>query len=694
LYDTKVFIDKIQMSTARPFAYNLGAPISGTTQLGNLAIGVSNEQYTLNYGGVRWWNGPDEDLGYVIAVPVSGNTQPTPNSGETASVGFYRSKFLTNPSFLEISDYLARIQSEPPFATTNDAYIWLTNQGYWTSYSPTTPTPTATFSFTPTPTNTSTPTPTVTNTQTPTNTLTTTPTNTPTNTETPTSTLGVTPTATPEPTTTTTNTETPTQTQTPTNTETPTNTPSETPTNTPTNTETSTPTPTNTETPTNTPSETPTNTPTNTETPTETPTNTPSETPTTTPTNTETPTPTNTTTPTATPSVCTNAIQNVAGVDGLTGLFFGGFPSPLGVVQVGWYANGFGVTDGLVTNIDSVNQLITIAEGNGLFNSGVSYYFCNVPQYPNTTPTQTPTNTSTVTPTNTETPTNTPSETPTNTPTNTETPTNTPTNSQSVTPTNTETPTNTPSVSPTTTRTPTPTRTSSTPTPTATPTLTPSPTPYQTLEGSLLFNGSNQSLGLNPGVTFGAGTFTLEGWFYNNSSFTTKGIIGSPVTSPTGCMNLYFANDTTITSDRNGGGGSFSYTMASSISLNAWHYLIYNRNADGTTAVYIDGVRCTSTSLDTLNYTTATDTVGRYYGGYWPGYWTNMRMTIGTAVYNSNLTTQQTPRGPLTSLSNTKYLMLGAVVTTDSSGTQTVTNNNGVTQTSLKPFTPPANPPF
>jgi hypothetical protein len=63
-------------------------------------------------------------------------------------------------------------------------------------------------------------------------------------------------------------------------------------------------------------------------------------------------------------------------------------------------------------------------------------------------------------------------------------------------------------------------------------------------------------------------------------------------------------------------------------------------------------------------------------------------------VYNSNLTTQVTPRGPLTSLGNTKYLMLGAAVTTDTSGTQTVTNNNGVTQTGDKPFTPPANPPF
>ena len=44
------------------------------------------------------------------------------------------------------------------------------------------------------------------------------------------------------------------------------------------------------------------------------------------------------------------------------------------------------------------------------------------------------------------------------------------------------------------------------------------------------------------------------------------------------------------------------------------------------------------------------------------------------------------PIAPLTSLANTKYLMLGAAVTTDTSGVQTVTNNNTVTQTGTKPF--------
>jgi hypothetical protein len=62
------------MSTARPFAYNTGAPIAGTIQVGNLAVGTPTSGIT---NSPIFWNGPDEDLGYVIAKPVSGNTQPT-----------------------------------------------------------------------------------------------------------------------------------------------------------------------------------------------------------------------------------------------------------------------------------------------------------------------------------------------------------------------------------------------------------------------------------------------------------------------------------------------------------------------------------------------------------------------------------------------------------------------------------------
>ena len=196
------------MSVSRPFAYNPIPPnslITGTTQVGNLSVGDVNWVYQQNYGGVTWWQGPDEELGYVICNPVSGGTQPNPLS-IPAYVGFKRSKLLTEPSFIDIANYVAAGRTTP-FTSGDEASIWLTSNGYWNSWIPTTPTPTPTSGA---PTQTPTPTPTVTET----------PTSTPTETPIPTSSETPTPTVTP------------TQTITPTNTETPTPTPTITPTST------------------------------------------------------------------------------------------------------------------------------------------------------------------------------------------------------------------------------------------------------------------------------------------------------------------------------------------------------------------------------------------------------------------------------------------------------------------------------
>lgn len=118
------------MPTARPFAYNPGSPIAGTEQVGDIAVGASPQDYSGGYGGVRWWNGPDEDLGYVICYSVPSEDHPSPD-GPIAGVGFFRSKFLTEPSFIEIAEYVSSGQT---FATGSDAKTWLNNNGYWTSY--------------------------------------------------------------------------------------------------------------------------------------------------------------------------------------------------------------------------------------------------------------------------------------------------------------------------------------------------------------------------------------------------------------------------------------------------------------------------------------------------------------------------------------------------------------------------------
>ncbi len=115
------------MATARPFAYNTGSSITGTTQVGNLAVGYPTAGFAAT--GLLWWNGPDEDLGYVSAVPVSGGGQPNP-LGISANVGFYRSNGLTDQAFVNAVNS-AFFQN---LSTASACLSYLSTNGYWTSY--------------------------------------------------------------------------------------------------------------------------------------------------------------------------------------------------------------------------------------------------------------------------------------------------------------------------------------------------------------------------------------------------------------------------------------------------------------------------------------------------------------------------------------------------------------------------------
>jgi hypothetical protein len=124
------------MSTTTPVAYNPSlSPIAGTTQIGDLAVGTTDQDYSISPGGVTWWMGPDEDLGYVIAAPVSGGTQPTPIVGVFAYLGFYRTEDFTDTSFINLSEYVTNEYGNPQnFSSANEASNWLTTNGFWNSY--------------------------------------------------------------------------------------------------------------------------------------------------------------------------------------------------------------------------------------------------------------------------------------------------------------------------------------------------------------------------------------------------------------------------------------------------------------------------------------------------------------------------------------------------------------------------------
>ena len=121
------------MATTRQFAYNNSDLITGTVQVGTLSVGIPTSGFTNN---PQFWTGPDEELGYVIAKPISGNTQPTPLGGVFASVGFNRTKTLTEEAFINLAEYTSVKNNTPQtFTTGNQASAWLTNNGYWNSWS-------------------------------------------------------------------------------------------------------------------------------------------------------------------------------------------------------------------------------------------------------------------------------------------------------------------------------------------------------------------------------------------------------------------------------------------------------------------------------------------------------------------------------------------------------------------------------
>jgi hypothetical protein len=111
-----------------------------------LAVGYPITGFT---DSPQFWNGPDEDLGYVIAYPQPNGSHPNPVS-LPAFLGFKRSKFLTEESFITIANDVAN-GATTPFTNGNDASIWLTSNGYWNSWVPISPTPTPTPTSTPIP---------------------------------------------------------------------------------------------------------------------------------------------------------------------------------------------------------------------------------------------------------------------------------------------------------------------------------------------------------------------------------------------------------------------------------------------------------------------------------------------------------------------------------------------------------------
>jgi hypothetical protein len=287
------------------------------------------------------------------------------------------------------------------------------------------------------------------------------------------------------------------------------------------------------------------------------------------------------------------------------------------------------------------------------------------------TPTPTPTSTAPVTPT--PTPTSTAPVTP--TPTGTVPATPTPTGTAPVTPTTTVTPTNTSTTTPTQTNTPTTTTTS---------TPTPSPTPVY--PGSIDFNGGFFTV--VPGFTAGTQDFSVEFWINATAPYPyTIPILGQFGTEP---LSVAISNNgTTLTVQLDN--SPLTYTLPSTLPSNSWTYFALSRS--GTTENVWMGTTGTTTTpcgvqIDNRDYTGTTTSVG-FFGVFLTAKLTDLKVNVGATYIDPNLTTTTIPTSSLTSDAET--VMLYNVNTSgtfldDSSGTQTINAQSGVSFSSDSPY--------
>jgi hypothetical protein len=131
------------MAVITPVAFYTGVTsIGGTTQVGNLNVGTSPQDYGVvgNNNSIVYYSTPDQTLGYVIAhddLSAGHNGKP---GNIPAKVGFFRSVVKTEESFIELTEYITIQDNDPQtFTGGTEAKTWLNNNGYWTSYTPSTP---------------------------------------------------------------------------------------------------------------------------------------------------------------------------------------------------------------------------------------------------------------------------------------------------------------------------------------------------------------------------------------------------------------------------------------------------------------------------------------------------------------------------------------------------------------------------
>lgn len=110
------------MATTRPFAAYNGITPEGTEKVGNLLVGVTDQDYSSGPGETTWYMGPDEDPGYIIGMAV--NEEPN----------FWRTADKTDQSMMDLINSIGpRFGATESFKSLYEAKVFMDSVGMFYS---------------------------------------------------------------------------------------------------------------------------------------------------------------------------------------------------------------------------------------------------------------------------------------------------------------------------------------------------------------------------------------------------------------------------------------------------------------------------------------------------------------------------------------------------------------------------------
>jgi hypothetical protein len=195
---------------------------------------------------------------------------------------------------------------------------------------------------------------------------------------------------------------------------------------------------------------------------------------------------------------------------------------------------------------------------------------------------------------------------------------------------------------------------------------------------------SSTYLTMSPGISPGSSPFTIELWLKTGSTVKGGSILGNSANSG----GLSFILDSATQMHTDGFNQSAThFTLPVTLQPNTWYHIALVRDASNNETVWIDGARSTSgTQTDNRNYYSTAVGINWAHctwcvagNSVFNGERiTNLRVLVGTALYNTASTTITVPTLPLTAIANTVLLLLtnsAGTLTVDTSGNQTITNS-------------------